>query len=140
MAGLRARGGNVLAVAESEELRGKGDERIYEAAVQTESALLVTADAHFQDDRRFPLHGGPGILVLVGGSAQALGRPTTGRSTSSVRRDMDPNVLPWNKYTASPHKLRCRGREDPGDLFDDEVIWDIRYRPAPAPDEAAEHV
>lgn len=122
---LRTKGWDVLAVAESKELQGKGDEALHRIAA-TQKRLLVTADGDYQDDRKFPLQGGPGILILVGKDT-ATQWEALRHAGPRIQRDVDmePNALPWNKFIASPQQLRCRGKTQSGELFD-EVLWQAR--------------
>lgn len=57
------RGFTVECVSESEELRGKPDENIFEYAVG-KHGVIVTRDLRIANPLRFPLHKARGIIVL----------------------------------------------------------------------------
>ena len=63
---LRDRGWNERTV-EERGLRGRPDEQVLAAAFK-EDRVLLTQDADFLDEGRFPPHRNPGIVVLPGGS------------------------------------------------------------------------
>lgn len=44
-------------------LRGRSDHDVYEAA-RRDDRILLTSDSDFLDDRRFPAHTNPGVLIL----------------------------------------------------------------------------
>ena len=66
----------------------------------------------------------PGVLMLVGESATKR-RDAFLRAGPYIQHalDLEKNALPWNKFTASTARVRCRGKYQSGELFDD-VIWD----------------
>jgi hypothetical protein len=118
---MRGRGWDVVAVAESPDLTGKDDHTVYRLAADSDR-LLVTADKDFDNDRRFPLLKGPGVLLLLGTPAKQL--KALRRAGPFVQHIMNlgPEILPWNKYIASDASLRWRGRLRSGQLSED-VIW-----------------
>ena len=63
---LNRRGWNVRTV-EDLGLKGRSDEEILAAALR-EDRMLLTQDRDFLDERRFPRHRNPGLVVLPGGS------------------------------------------------------------------------
>jgi predicted nuclease of predicted toxin-antitoxin system len=123
VAGLRSEGWDVLAVAEYTKLQGTSDEELHRVAAK-QKRLLVTADGDYQDDRKFPLQGGPGVLILAGHDARTQWEAVR-RAGPWIQQavDLEPSALSWSKYTESSTKLRCRGRMQSGELFDD-VIWE----------------
>ena len=127
VATMRAHAWDVVSVAEREGLRGSTDEELYREAARL-GRLLVTADSHFVDDSRFPLRGGPGLLVLEG-----RGLPERMQALSAaallIQRvlDLEKDVLPWNKWIASPSRIRSRGICRSGEYFDDIVWQDGRW-------------
>jgi hypothetical protein len=56
-------GFNVLSVAEDSDLRHREDEFHYDKARQL-GRYLLTHDDDFWDDRRFPLHASPGVIII----------------------------------------------------------------------------
>lgn len=63
---LRGRGHNVTTVEEAG-LAGHPDENVLGLA-QKEDRLVLTHDDDFLDDRKFPPHRNPGVVVLPGGN------------------------------------------------------------------------
>jgi predicted nuclease of predicted toxin-antitoxin system len=63
---LRGAGWNVKFVADVN-LAGHSDEDVL-AFAHRDDRILLTHDADFLDDRRFPPHRNPGVVVLPGGS------------------------------------------------------------------------
>ena len=51
-------------------LQGHSDEDVY-AFAKRDDRILLTHDTDFMNDRSFPLHGHPGVIVLPGGSGEA---------------------------------------------------------------------
>ncbi len=70
--GMRRLGWNTKTSAELG-LRGRGDEELF-ALAHRRDRVLVTCDRGFLNERRFPPHRNPGVIVLHGGSGdtQAL--------------------------------------------------------------------
>jgi predicted nuclease of predicted toxin-antitoxin system len=71
---LRGEGWNVKTVEEAR-LRGHSDEDVL-ALAHREDRVLLTHDSDYLDDRRFPAHRNPGIVILPGatGDVRALVR------------------------------------------------------------------
>jgi predicted nuclease of predicted toxin-antitoxin system len=67
---LRSSGWNVKYVAEAG-LTGQGDEDVLAFALRDDRVLL-THDRDFLNNRRFPEHRNPGLVVLPGGSGDAV--------------------------------------------------------------------
>jgi predicted nuclease of predicted toxin-antitoxin system len=63
---LNRRGWNVRTV-EDLGLKGRSDEEILAAAFR-EDRILLTQDTDFLNERRFPRHRNPGLVILPGGS------------------------------------------------------------------------
>jgi len=61
---LRGQGWNARYVRESS-LEGRSDEEVF-ARAWAEDRILLTHDTDFLDDRRFPPHRNPGVVVLPG--------------------------------------------------------------------------
>ncbi|HSF30680.1 MAG TPA: DUF5615 family PIN-like protein [Candidatus Tectomicrobia bacterium] len=80
---LRSAGWNTRYVAEVG-LRGYSDEDVF-AFAHRDNRVLLSHDTDFLDDRRFPPHRNPGVIVLPGGSGdeEALGT-ALGRALSVV--------------------------------------------------------
>jgi len=124
---MKARGWDVLSLADSAKLRGKDDQAIHRLAVNW-NRLLVTADPDFANDRRFPLQDGPGILLLVGDNPrQQLLALLAVVPVIQYALDMERDVLPWNKWIASASRIRLRGKCTSGESIDD-VIWERKSR------------
>jgi hypothetical protein len=63
---LREVGWNARHTSELE-LTGHSDDNVFAVAYR-ENRILLTNDSDFLDDRRFPPHCNPGIIILPGGS------------------------------------------------------------------------
>jgi len=70
---LRSAGWNTKYVVEIG-LQGHSDEDVF-AFAQRDDRILLSHDSDFLDDRRFPPHRNPGVIILPGGSGdeKALG-------------------------------------------------------------------
>jgi len=64
---LRGQGWNARYVRELS-LEGRSDEEVF-ARAWAEDRILLTHDTDFLDDRRFPPHRNPGVVVLPGAEA-----------------------------------------------------------------------
>ena len=77
-------GYNAIGVAQLG-LTGHSDEDVF-AAAWRERRILLTQDHDFLDDRRFPPHSNPGVVVLPDEPVEDSPRPTTRRRFVWVRR------------------------------------------------------
>ncbi len=68
---IRKLGWNAIYVGEAG-LAGKADEAVY-AFAWRDDRVLLTHDEDFLDDRRFPPHRNPGLVVLPGASGETPG-------------------------------------------------------------------
>jgi predicted nuclease of predicted toxin-antitoxin system len=68
---IRASGWNVVYVDEVD-LGGKSDEDVF-AFGWREDRIILTHDKDFLDDRRFPFHRNPGVVVLPGATGETPG-------------------------------------------------------------------
>ncbi len=68
---IRRRGWNATYIGELG-LKGHPDETIFSCAWQ-EDRVLLTHDQDFLDDRRFPPHRNPGLVILPGASGMTQG-------------------------------------------------------------------
>jgi predicted nuclease of predicted toxin-antitoxin system len=68
---IRASGWNVLYVDEAG-LGGKSDEDVY-AFAWREDRIILTHDKDFLNDRRFPFHRNPGVIVVPGATGETPG-------------------------------------------------------------------
>jgi predicted nuclease of predicted toxin-antitoxin system len=66
---LRAKGFNAVSVEESG-LKGRCDEDVL-AFAWREKRVLLTLDHDYENDRRFPEHRNPGVVILSGGSGDS---------------------------------------------------------------------
>ena len=53
-------------------LQGRGDEEVF-AFAWREKRVILTHDRDFLDNRRFPFHRNPGVIVLPGGDGKGSG-------------------------------------------------------------------
>jgi predicted nuclease of predicted toxin-antitoxin system len=70
-------------------LSGQPDEAIFAYAFR-HSLMLITHDPHFLDNRRFPLHRNPGIIVMLGGSGDIV-------KIAKALNDMLEIIAPYGK-------------------------------------------
>jgi len=132
---LRSDGWNVRYI-DDVGLAGHSDEDVCAFAFR-EGRLILTHDADFLDDRRFPPHRNPGVIVLPGGSGdedaliRALGnallivgkypdhyrRSKVAISTDGTitirKRNIDTGAMENTKYRFTPGGLQIW--EDPND-------------------------
>jgi len=118
---LRMHGWNVRFVDEVG-LRGHDDSDVF-ACASREGRVLLTHDEDFLDDREFPAHRNPGVVVLPGGSGEerelikALGamlsvvgrfRDAWFRSKIHISQTGDWMVKHWDSATGSHRITRYR--------------------------------
>lgn len=89
--GLRALGWKVETVDEVG-LKGHDDEDVL-AYAQRENRIVITNDGHFRDERRFPPHRNPGIVIIpqdLAEAARSLGSvlPIVGEYRELFRGDV----------------------------------------------------
>lgn len=82
---IRALGWNVVYVG-AVGLAGKPDEDVF-AFGWREDRIILTHDKDFLDDRRFPFHRNPGVIVLLGATGQT---PVLVNALSGVLRLIGP--------------------------------------------------
>ena len=61
---LRAQEFDVLWIAEDEKLRRERDDKFHYHEARKRGRILLTCDADFWNDRKFPLKDSPGVLIL----------------------------------------------------------------------------
>jgi len=109
---LRERGFNVKTATETG-LVGHSDEN-HLAAAHRNNRVLITHDSDFLDDRRFPEHRNPGLVVISGGSG------STGELVEAIRVVLEliaPFREVWRGYKiaiAADGHITMRGRSYSG--------------------------
>jgi hypothetical protein len=105
---FRAAGHDVMTVRE-QELRGEPDERIFEASLQ-ENRALVTLDRGLGQFLRFPTHASAGIIVIdPGPRASHRGLLERTRELLAMLETRSPERALW---IVEPGRMRIRVADD----------------------------
>jgi predicted nuclease of predicted toxin-antitoxin system len=109
---IRSAGWNAVFVSEVN-LRGRSDEEVF-AFAWSDNRVILTHDRDFLDDRRFPPHRNPGVVVLPGAEG----------SNAVLEKELARVLITLGSYREAyrGHKIHVR----------DDGTWAIRSRDCPS--------